>query len=112
MNPFLTVDAKKVTAALDAALKADESPLSHAFAFKAAAYLTGDLKKFHDLIEDIIAQADEVDDKYLQYEGGLYTSAVVVDAAYALSSAANTAPTLNEVSLASHCCNTVRFSLT
>ena len=39
---------------------------SHGYAFLAASYLSGDLHKYHDLIEDVIAQADEVDDKYLQ----------------------------------------------
>jgi oligosaccharyltransferase complex subunit delta (ribophorin II) len=65
-NLGLKVDAKKVMAAVDAALKADDSALSHAYAFYAVSYLTGDLKKYHDLIEDIVAQADEVDEKYLQ----------------------------------------------
>ena len=31
-----------------------------------AAELGGDVSKFFDSIEDIVAQADEVDDKYLQ----------------------------------------------
>ncbi len=40
---------------------------SSAYAFLAASYLSGDpVKKFHDLIEDVIAQADEVDEKFLQ----------------------------------------------
>jgi hypothetical protein len=39
---------------------------SHGYSFYAAAYLSGDLKKFHDLIEDIIAQADEVNENFLQ----------------------------------------------
>jgi len=39
---------------------------SHAFTFYTAAVLTGDRKKIQDAIEDVIAQADEVDEKYLQ----------------------------------------------
>ena len=39
---------------------------SSANAFLAASYVSGEAKKFHDLIEDVIAQADEVDEKYLQ----------------------------------------------
>jgi len=39
---------------------------SIAYALKAASFLKGDLKKYHDLIEDVIAQSDEVDDKYAQ----------------------------------------------
>lgn len=39
---------------------------SHGYAFLAASEFTGDVSKFVDNIEDVIAQADEVDDKYLQ----------------------------------------------
>ena len=39
---------------------------SHGYAFYAASYLKGDLKTFFDLIEDVIAQADEIDEKFLQ----------------------------------------------
>ncbi len=62
------VDAAKVSTALTAALKADDAPLSSAYAFLAASHLGGaaDGKKFHDMIEDVIAQADEVDETFLQ----------------------------------------------
>lgn len=39
---------------------------SHGYAFLAASELSGDINKFVDNIEDVVAQADEVDDKYLQ----------------------------------------------
>jgi len=40
---------------------------SFAHAFYAASLLTGaGLEKIHHLIEDAVAQADEVDEKYLQ----------------------------------------------
>lgn len=90
------IDSAKVTAALDAAIKADDSPLSIAYALKAASFLKGDLKKYHDLIEDVIAQSDEVDDKYAQFEGGFIVTAKVIDAAYKLSQAAGLAPTVTE----------------
>jgi oligosaccharyltransferase complex subunit delta (ribophorin II) len=95
-NLGLKIDTAKVTEALNEALKAEDSPLGHGFAFFAASYLSGDLSKFHDLIEDVIAQADEVDEKFLQFEGGLYTTAIVVDGAYKLATAAKKAPTLTE----------------
>ena len=41
-------------------------PFSHGYAFLAAAQLKGDVSKFVDNIEDVVAQADEVDEKYLQ----------------------------------------------
>lgn len=55
-----------------------------------------DLKKFFDLIEDIIAQADEVDDVYLQFEGGLHTTAIVIDASYQLATTAKKDPVINQ----------------
>lgn len=61
-----TVDAAKFSQLLLAALKADETPSSYGFAFKAAAQLGGDVAKFFAQIEDVIQQADEIDDKYLQ----------------------------------------------
>lgn len=39
---------------------------SAGYGFFVASQLTGDTKKIFDSIEDIVAQADEVDDKYLQ----------------------------------------------
>ena len=40
---------------------------SYAFAFYAASQLTGSgLEKIHNVIDDAIAQADEIDEKYLQ----------------------------------------------
>merc|ERR1719334_2303674 len=58
--------------------------------------MTGDVNRFHDLIEDVIAQADEVDEQYFQFDGGLYTTGVVIDGAYRLSEAAKLKPTLSE----------------
>lgn len=42
------------------------APCSHGLAFLMASEIKGDVSKFFDNIEDVIAQADEVDDKYLQ----------------------------------------------
>lgn len=41
-------------------------PFSAGYGFFVASQLTGDTKKIFDSIEDVVAQADEVDDKYLQ----------------------------------------------
>ena len=41
------------------------------YAFHLAAELDGDLTPFLDRIEDAVVQADEVDQKFLQYEGGV-----------------------------------------
>ena len=39
---------------------------SHGFSFLVASELKTDTSKFFENIEDVIAQADEVDDKYVQ----------------------------------------------
>ena len=88
------IDETKAAAALDDALKSDDSPLSHGFVFHAASLLKDKNAKFHSLIEDMVAQADVTDDVHMSFEGGLYTTAVVIDGAYKLASAAKKAPSL------------------
>lgn len=95
-NLGLQVDNAKVTSALTEALKKDDSPQSAGYGFFVASQLTGDTKKIFDSIEDVVAQADEVDDKYLQFEGGLYTTALVVDGAYKLAAKEKKAPTMSD----------------
>lgn len=92
------VDSGKVVAALEAALKADDTPMSFSCAFYAASYLTSpaDQKKIFDMIEDIVAQADEVDGKYLQFDGGLAPTAAVVHTAYKLAAVVKSAPAIAE----------------
>jgi len=98
-NLGLKIDSNKASEALHGALKKDDSALSHGYAFYAASLLNTDLKKFFELIEDIIAQADEVDDVYLQFEGGLHTTALVIDASYQLASAAKNHPVISQEKL-------------
>ncbi|XP_070209693.1 dolichyl-diphosphooligosaccharide--protein glycosyltransferase subunit 2-like [Littorina saxatilis] len=95
-NLGLSVDEKAVSASLLEALKTDDSPLSHGYAFMAASEMKGDTSKFFDNIEDVVAQADEVDDKYVQFEGGLFVTALVVDNAYKLAGKEKKAPTIAE----------------
>lgn len=90
----LKVDATQVNAALDEALKADDAPTSLGYSFLLAKALNMDLDKRHSLIEDVYAQADVVDGKYMQFEGGIYTTSLVVEGSYALAAAAKKAPTL------------------
>ncbi|XP_005100783.1 dolichyl-diphosphooligosaccharide--protein glycosyltransferase subunit 2 [Aplysia californica] len=93
-NLGLPADDAAVSKALLAALKNDDSPASHGYAFLAASQLKGDISKFVDNVEDVIAQADEVDDKYLQFEGGLFVTSLVVDGAYKLAEKTKKAPTI------------------
>jgi len=91
------VDANVVLPLCDAVLKADDSPLSHAYVFYVASLLpTANIGKIQDLIEDVLAQADEVDEKFLQFDSGLFASAVVIDSAYQLSTAATAAAPLTD----------------
>jgi len=94
-NLGLKTDDATVSKALLESLKKDDSPASYGYAFLAAAQLSGDISKFVDNVEDVIAQADEVDEKYLQFEGGLFASALVVDSAYKLAAKADKAPTIS-----------------
>ncbi|KAH3710333.1 hypothetical protein DPMN_069810, partial [Dreissena polymorpha] len=96
-NLGLPVDNAKITAALSEALKSDDSPLSHSYAFHVATEIGGaELGKYFDLIEDIIAQADEVDGVYLQFEGGLSVTAAILESAYKLAGKHGKAPTISE----------------
>ncbi|XP_041361484.1 dolichyl-diphosphooligosaccharide--protein glycosyltransferase subunit 2-like [Gigantopelta aegis] len=94
-NLGLKVDKSQVTKSLLESLKKDDSALSYGYAFLVASD-TGDTDKFFDSIEDIIAQADEVDEKYLQFEGGLFATSLVVDGAYKLADKAKKAPTISQ----------------
>ncbi|KAL5014366.1 hypothetical protein ScPMuIL_008636 [Solemya velum] len=96
-NLDLTVDDKAVNIAVMETLKTDDTPLSYGYAFLLASKLSGDISKIFDSIEDIVAQADEVDEKYLQFEGGLYVSAIVIDGAYKLADKLRKAPAISHV---------------
>jgi len=70
-----------------AVAKDNDSPSSAAASFYAASLLpkSSDLKPILDMVEDIIAQADEVDSSMLQFEGGLSTTSGVVRGIVGLS---------------------------
>ncbi|GAB1602914.1 dolichyl-diphosphooligosaccharide--protein glycosyltransferase subunit 2-like [Argonauta hians] len=95
-NSGIAFDESVVAAALIESLKKDDSPASHGYAFILATELNADVSKFYDSIEDIIAQADEVDEKYLQFEGGLYVTSLVIDGAYKLAEKMKKAPVISE----------------
>ncbi|XP_023235921.1 dolichyl-diphosphooligosaccharide--protein glycosyltransferase subunit 2-like isoform X2 [Centruroides sculpturatus] len=94
-NLALAVDSNKVTKALTSALKKDDSVLNLGYAFHIASQLQGDLTPFFERIEDAIVQADEVDGKYLQFEGGLTITATIISGAYRLAEAAKKAPAIS-----------------
>jgi len=75
------LDSPTVLKSLTKAVKKDDSLLSLGLAFHTASLLEGDLTKFFDRIEDAVVQADEVDGKLLQFEGGLSVTSVVLTGA-------------------------------
>jgi len=80
------VDSQKLTKSLLDALKADSSVLNQAYSLHIATLLAPEnAKKFYDNIEDILEQADEVDKVYLQYEGGVGTTSLVLEGVLLLS---------------------------
>ncbi|XP_064653150.1 dolichyl-diphosphooligosaccharide--protein glycosyltransferase subunit 2-like [Lineus longissimus] len=94
-NLGLAADSQAVHKALQGALKKDDGPLSYGYAFHIASELSGvDTKKYFDAIEDIVAQSDEVDEKFLQFEGGLFTTSVTVNGAYKLAEKSKKAPVI------------------
>lgn len=68
----------KVSQVLQNRLKEDDSLQNIGHAIHAAAFL-GDAGKFaQDRIEDVVVQADEVDGRLLQWEGGLTTTSLLI----------------------------------
>jgi oligosaccharyltransferase complex subunit delta (ribophorin II) len=88
----IKVDETKLLSAFAAAIKKDDSISIIPYALHAVAHLRGDLKPFIDRIEDIVAQADEVNGEYLQYEGGLSVTARVISGIYSLAEKMNNTP--------------------
>jgi len=81
----LPVDSKKISQSVLAGLKADNSILNQGYSLHIASQLTENQKQFFDSIEDILDQADEVDKKYLQYEGGVGTTSLILEGIFSLS---------------------------
>lgn len=79
------LDSAKVSKSLTTSLKKDDALLSLGLAFHTASLLEGDVTKFFDRIEDAVVQADEVDGKMLQFEGGLSVTSVVLTGAARLA---------------------------
>ncbi|XP_071041016.1 dolichyl-diphosphooligosaccharide--protein glycosyltransferase subunit 2 isoform X1 [Parasteatoda tepidariorum] len=93
-NLNLKTDSAKVSKVLTAALKRDDSVINLAYAFHVASVLPGDVTQFFERIEDVIVQADEVDGKYLQFEGGLGITATTISGVYKLATVSKKAPAL------------------
>ena len=79
------------------ALKNDDTPANAAIAFYAGGLLPKEtnFKFLVDLVEDIIAQADEVDSSILKFEGGLSITSAVIRGILSLADGQNKISTVN-----------------
>lgn len=89
LDPSFIQDAVKTKVAknLQALLKKDDSLQSLGYGFYVASELGPSGAFTIDRIEDAIAQADEIDGKILQFEGGLSVTSLVITGAYKVSKA-------------------------
>ncbi|CAB3360708.1 Hypothetical predicted protein [Cloeon dipterum] len=88
-------DVSKLAKNLQAAIKKDDSLLNLGYLFHLAALLGNNGKFAFDRIEDAIVQADEVDGKILQFEGGISITALLVSGAYKLAAANDKKPPIS-----------------
>jgi len=77
---------KAIAKSLASAIKKDDSLLSLGLAFHVASLLDGDMNPIFERVEDAIVQADEVDGKMLQFEGGLSVTSIILTGAAKLAS--------------------------
>lgn len=88
----MNVDEAAVEKRLNALAKTDDSVLSQGYAMLTGAQLSQPIAKFYsDSINDLVQQADEVDGRTLQYEGGVGTTALLVSAFYEVAQKAGVA---------------------
>ncbi|XP_068707111.1 dolichyl-diphosphooligosaccharide--protein glycosyltransferase subunit 2-like [Montipora foliosa] len=95
----MKVDTGEVIKAVKASINSDEdSILGAAYAMLIGETLPKgtDVSFITEMIEDTVAQADEIDNKYLQFEGGLHVTSLVVYAAYSFSDFVGKAPAITE----------------
>jgi oligosaccharyltransferase complex subunit delta (ribophorin II) len=91
LNGAVLTDAvkEKLAKNLLALVKKDDSLQSLGYGFNLASELGASASSIIDRIEDAIAQADEVDGKLLQFEGGLSITSIIINGALRLTTANN-----------------------
>ncbi|XP_076282392.1 oligosaccharide transferase delta subunit [Lasioglossum baleicum] len=87
-------DVDKVAKAVQSMLRKDDNLLNLGCAFHIAPHLGANGAFAFDHIEDAIVQADEVDGKYLQFEGGVYGTGFLVNGIFKLSNTLKKKPPL------------------
>lgn len=92
------IDSATVLKNVQAILKKDDSIVNLGYAFHIAEAVGGsDIKAIFSRIEDAVVQADEIDGKMLQFEGGLSVTDTVLSGAYKLSSKVGQAPAISKM---------------
>ena len=90
------IDETTILKNLNSALKKDDSISNLRLAFNLAATLKSGANEIFDRIEDVIVQADEINAKLLQFEGGLSTTAGIITGAYALAKKVAKPPSISK----------------
>lgn len=93
------LDSAKVSKLLLTAIKKDDTLLNTGLAFQLASKFTKqeDRQVFLNKVGEVIVQADEINEKILQFEGGLGVTHAIVTGIYRLSTAANKPIALTKV---------------
>lgn len=88
-------DPSKVLKTAQSILRKNDSLANFGYFFHISAALGPEGASSFDRIEDAIVQADEVDSKFLQFEGGLSTTALIINGAFKLANSLNKPPPIS-----------------
>eukprot|EP00095_Tigriopus_kingsejongensis_P010482 maker-scaffold1034_size68570-snap-gene-0.14 protein:Tk10482 transcript:maker-scaffold1034_size68570-snap-gene-0.14-mRNA-1 annotation:"hypothetical protein DAPPUDRAFT_303417" len=95
------LDASALVTRLQAGLKKDDSVANFGYAFQVASILDGSAgQTFLERVEDAIVQADEIDGKMLQFEGGLTVTNTILSGIYQMAAKYGKTPTLSKMQAA------------
>lgn len=90
LNLGLPVDESAIEKRLNQLAKSDDSVLSQGYGLLTGGELSQPIAKYYaDSVNDLVQQADEIDGRVLQYEGGVGNTALIVNAFYEVSQKAN-----------------------
>ncbi|KRX40091.1 Dolichyl-diphosphooligosaccharide--protein glycosyltransferase subunit 2, partial [Trichinella murrelli] len=78
-------DMEKMRSIVSALVKTSTSPNDLSMLLNTAPFLSGDLKFVTDCVNDLVSKADETDERYLRFDGGIGTTASIVHGIYQLS---------------------------
>ncbi|KRY11775.1 Dolichyl-diphosphooligosaccharide--protein glycosyltransferase subunit 2 [Trichinella patagoniensis] len=78
-------DMEKMRSIVSALVKTSTSSNDRSMLLNTAPFLSGDLKFLTDCVNDLVSKADETDERYLRFDGGIGTTASIVHGIYQLS---------------------------